>query len=221
MAATSTPKPPKTRDAQRSRAAILDAAEELFARDGFDATSLADIGDAAGVSRGTPSYFFGSKEELYMAVLERLYAARNAALEPAFAPLAEWAIAKAPSASLETVLARSVEGYLRFMHERPSYVDILEREALAGGDRLRALSNQSTIMEDTFALLRRRARARGLKSFDVDNAVTTLVSLGNLPVAHRNTMLRRQGASIDDPRYLTRRRRQIVDLMLHLLGGAA
>jgi TetR/AcrR family transcriptional regulator len=219
MAATAPTKPVKTRDAQRSRAAILDAAEELFARDGYDATSLADIGDAAGVSRGTPTYFFGSKEELYMAVLERLYDLRNAALEPAFAPLTAWATAKAPSESLETVLTQCVDAYLRFLHGRPSFVDILEREALAGGERLRRLSNQSTVMEDSFALLKRRARARGLRSFDVNNAVTTLVSLGNLPVAHRNTMLRRQGDDIHDPRYRSRRRRQIVDVMLHLLGG--
>jgi AcrR family transcriptional regulator len=64
--------PRRTRDAERTRRRILDAAEELFARQGFDAASLAAIGEAAGVSRGTPSYFFGSKEELYQAVLERM-----------------------------------------------------------------------------------------------------------------------------------------------------
>lgn len=32
---------------------------------------MADIGRAAGVSRGTPGYFFGHKEQLYRVVLER------------------------------------------------------------------------------------------------------------------------------------------------------
>jgi TetR/AcrR family transcriptional regulator len=220
MAEMSVTGAPRTRDAQRSRAAILDAAEELFARDGFDATSLAEIGDAAGVSRGTPSYFFGSKEELYVAVLERLYALRNEALEPAFAPLAAWALAKAPSEPLEAVLTRSVDGYLRFLHGRPSFVDIFEREALAGGDRLRRFNEQSTVIEDAFATLKRRARARGLKPFDVDHAVMTFVSLCVLPVAHRNTMLRRHGVSVDDRRFLTARRKQIVDLMLRVFRAA-
>ena len=63
----------RTRDAERSRAAILDAAERLFAAYGYHATSLQDVGDAAGVSRGTPSYFFRSKEGLYRAVLDRAF----------------------------------------------------------------------------------------------------------------------------------------------------
>ena len=62
---------PKQRDADRSRAAILDAAETLFAEHGFDAVTMAQVGAAAGVSRGTPGYFFGTKEALYRVVIER------------------------------------------------------------------------------------------------------------------------------------------------------
>ena len=61
----------RERNAGRSREAILDAAEQLFAERGYDATSLNDVGAAAGVSRGTPGYFFGGKQPLYRAVLER------------------------------------------------------------------------------------------------------------------------------------------------------
>ena len=78
--------PDRERNPARTRAAILDAAEKLFAGKGFDATSLNDVGTAAGVSRGTPGYFFGSKEELVRAVLvERmttLAEQRHARLEP-------------------------------------------------------------------------------------------------------------------------------------------
>ena len=74
--------PEKVRDAERSRAAILDAAESLFAAQGYDATSLTQVGAAAGVSRGTSGYFFGSKSELYQAVLDRCFAeVREAYLE--------------------------------------------------------------------------------------------------------------------------------------------
>ena len=211
--------PRKTRDAERTRRQILDAAEELFARQGFDAASLAAIGEAAGVSRGTPGYFFGSKEELYQAVLERMYADRTAALEPVFAPLAEWADQDDPGQPLRAVLTRSVEGYLRFLLDRPTYVDIIEREALAGGDRLRRIVNESTVMEDAFAALRRRADAHGLAAFDAGEAVMCLVGLGFTPIAHRNTMLRRQGMSLDGSRFLDRRTQHIADLLLHLLGA--
>ena len=70
----------KERDANRSRAAILDAAERLFADQGYDATSLSQVGAAAGVSRATPGYFFGSKSDLYQAVLDRCFAEVRAAV---------------------------------------------------------------------------------------------------------------------------------------------
>src|SRR5947207_15793219 len=63
----------KERNAERSRTAILRAAERLFATQGYEATSLNDVGAAAGVSRGTPGYFFGSKPELYQAVLDHSF----------------------------------------------------------------------------------------------------------------------------------------------------
>ena len=56
------------RDPERTREAVLGAAQRLFARKGYALTSLKEIGEEAGVLRGTPSYFFGSKEGLYVAV---------------------------------------------------------------------------------------------------------------------------------------------------------
>jgi AcrR family transcriptional regulator len=210
---------PRTRDAERTKRAILDAAEQVFADDGYDAASLVRIGEAAGVSRATPSYFFGSKERLYLAVLERMYAERTAALAPAFAPLVEWAEADAPAESLRSVLRRAVAGYLGFLIGRPTYVDIIEREALARGEHMAQLESQSTVMEDAFAALRRRARAHGLRNFDVTQAIISLVALGYMPVAHRGTLLRRHGLAYDDPRFLNRHTSHIVDVLLHTLGA--
>ncbi len=65
------PKTPNGRDAERSRNAILEASAQLFSQHGFNNTSVQQIADAANVARGTPNYFFGSKEELFKAVLER------------------------------------------------------------------------------------------------------------------------------------------------------
>jgi len=50
---------------------ILDAAEKLFARDGFHATSLRAITGDAAVNLAAVNYHFGSKEELLEAVIER------------------------------------------------------------------------------------------------------------------------------------------------------
>lgn len=50
---------------------ILDAAEELFARNGYHGTSLRTITGLAGVNLAAVSYHFGSKEALIEAVFER------------------------------------------------------------------------------------------------------------------------------------------------------
>src|SRR5262249_62096095 len=56
---------PRRRDAARSRQAILDAAERLFAEGGYDAVTLQAVGAAAGVSPGRPRDFFRSTGSLY------------------------------------------------------------------------------------------------------------------------------------------------------------
>jgi AcrR family transcriptional regulator len=50
---------------------ILDAAEELFTEHGFEATSLRSLTSAASVNLAAVNYHFGSKEELFQAVLTR------------------------------------------------------------------------------------------------------------------------------------------------------
>ena len=59
----------KSRDA--TTAAMLDAAEHLFAERGFTAVSVRDIARRAGVSHALVHRYLGSKEEVYRAVLER------------------------------------------------------------------------------------------------------------------------------------------------------
>lgn len=50
---------------------ILDAGERLFVEHGFEATSLRSLTAAAGVNLAAVHYHFGSKEELFQAVLTR------------------------------------------------------------------------------------------------------------------------------------------------------
>lgn len=55
------------------REQILDAAEELFARHGFAATSTRQITSAAGVRNASINYHFATKEALGVAVVERRF----------------------------------------------------------------------------------------------------------------------------------------------------
>lgn len=79
-----------TTTAGTAREQILDAAESLFARKGFDPTTIKEIGAAAGQNPALLYYYFGNKEALYRAVLHRivegLVARGSAGLESAGSP---------------------------------------------------------------------------------------------------------------------------------------
>ncbi|HOI95406.1 MAG TPA: TetR/AcrR family transcriptional regulator [Syntrophobacter fumaroxidans] len=62
----------RTRDSGGTRRAILDAAQRLFARNGFSGTSMREIAKASGVSQPLIHHYFGSKEGLYRAIKQRL-----------------------------------------------------------------------------------------------------------------------------------------------------
>jgi len=56
--------------ASPKRQAILDAATQLFLRDGFDRSSVDEIAEAAGVSKRTLYDYFGDKAGLLQAVFD-------------------------------------------------------------------------------------------------------------------------------------------------------
>ena len=61
----------ETRSAAATKERILDAAEALFMEHGFEGTSLRVITPAADVNLASAHYHFGSKEDLFEAVLRR------------------------------------------------------------------------------------------------------------------------------------------------------
>lgn len=61
-----------------TRDAILNAAEELFAEQGFAATPISAIATRAGVTKSLVHHYFGSKEALYEAVQETRFAEYHA-----------------------------------------------------------------------------------------------------------------------------------------------
>ena len=63
------------RDAERTQQAIIAAAEEEFADKGLAGARVDTIAEQSGVNKRMLYYYFGSKENLYVAVLERAYGA--------------------------------------------------------------------------------------------------------------------------------------------------
>jgi TetR/AcrR family acrAB operon transcriptional repressor len=57
-------------EAAQTRQSLLDAALTTFSRQGFAATRLEDVAEAAGVTRGAIYHHFGSKADLFLALIE-------------------------------------------------------------------------------------------------------------------------------------------------------
>lgn len=76
MVGSKTPRQAERR--AQTRAAVLDAAYEVFARDGYHAATLAAIATRAEVSKGALYYSFDSKEDLFLSMLQERLAARAA-----------------------------------------------------------------------------------------------------------------------------------------------
>jgi AcrR family transcriptional regulator len=110
--------------AEEARAArrdqIIAAAAECFARSGYHVTTMADIAEAAGVSKGTPYLYFASKEALFIALYEEWDCGLAARVDAAVGGLAEPA-----RRSPRTVLAAVVSAIASHVTGNPQACRVL------------------------------------------------------------------------------------------------
>ena len=64
------PKPKQVRDADKTRAAILAAATDLFSEKGFIGASISDIAEIVGVSKSSIYHYFPSKEAILHSLID-------------------------------------------------------------------------------------------------------------------------------------------------------
>ncbi len=201
----------RTRDAERTRTAVIDAAEGLFAVNGYEATSLAAVGVRAGVSRGTPGYFFGSKADLYRAVVERAFAD---ALDAVRSGRTRALRSGRPASD---VLAGAVSDYVDFVAEHPAFVQLVQRHALGDGPTdIELPLSQAVGSEAVDALIQELgypARARTA----VMHVLLSLVALTWFPQLHANTLVTSIGFNPRDPRFVADRKRHVTTLLLAAL----
>ncbi len=179
---------PRQRDADRSRVAILDAAETLFAAHGFEAVTMAQIGAAAGVSRGTPGYFFGSKEALYTLVVRR--AASTLRMLAQTLRVRDAAGAR----DRDAVLGDTVDALLALLTSRRSIVALLDQQA--GG--LDAQPHAEALRDALSAL-----------GPDADRAALTVLAMCWFPLS-QPAAARALGQDPDAPGFAQRWRDQVV-----------
>ncbi|MBS2007662.1 MAG: TetR family transcriptional regulator [Cyanobacteria bacterium SZAS TMP-1] len=109
-----------TRDAEATRASIMDAAEEEFSRYGLQGARTESIAAQTGVTKAMIHYYFESKENLYREVLRRTFTRRTQTLESLNLS------ALAPTAALKVIF----DDLLAEMFRHPTIASILFFESL-------------------------------------------------------------------------------------------
>lgn len=107
-----------TPKAERTRAAVLEAAETLFAERGFAATRLGDVAERVGIRRASIVYYFRDKRDLYDAVLAQVF---GGLLERTQAALLG-------RGRLGDRIEAAVGAWVDYVGERPSLARLLLRE---------------------------------------------------------------------------------------------
>lgn len=203
----------RERNAARSRNAILDAAERLFAERGYDATSLSDVGTAAGVSRGTPGYFFGAKADLYQAVLDRCLQEVRAAVRSG----RERALASGKTP--EEILAGAVAEYFDFLAAHPSFVQLIERAAIGASELPDDVPPALAAGQEALAAIAAELGLDPSPSGEAAQLLLSVISLCWFPLVHARTVVRAVGVDLSTPALREQRKQHVVSLVIHGLRG--
>ncbi|MBW2713162.1 MAG: TetR/AcrR family transcriptional regulator [Deltaproteobacteria bacterium] len=103
---------------EKTRQKILDAAEEIFARDGFDAARMEDIANAVGIQRAGLFYYYKDKSALYQAMLDTVLSEL----------LAKMTKELDPELPLLDQVENCAVAWVDFVWRRPDFARILLRE---------------------------------------------------------------------------------------------
>ncbi|WP_158088648.1 TetR/AcrR family transcriptional regulator [Thermoactinospora rubra] len=141
--------------AETTRRSILEAALTSFAERGYEAVSLRDIAERAGIAHGLIRHHFGGKDALWRAVVD-LADGRFAAL--AGPALEEAAAEPDPVAAL----GHAVEGLVTASARHPQLVRLLLTESTRGGPRLEQILERMAPLRSALAGLLARLQGEGL-----------------------------------------------------------
>ncbi|MDP9045175.1 MAG: TetR family transcriptional regulator [Pseudomonadota bacterium] len=148
-------------EAQATRSHILDTAELVFERHGVSGTSLTDIAQAAGLTRGAIYWHFQNKADLFNAMMERV----TLPLEEADGEIA----LKGPDLTLAQI--------------RNGFVDVLRR--ISTEPQLRRVFDIAThkveYVGEMIAVRERHLAMRNECLADMERALRRAVASGELP----------------------------------------
>ncbi len=202
----------KRLDPERTRQDILAAAHEEFVQHGLSGARVDAIAARTNTAKRMIYYYFGSKEGLYLAVLERAYTAiriAEAALDLDLLP---------PRAAIQ----RMVEFTFDYHDGHPDFVRLVSIENINQGRFIARSSTIRTVSMSVAQVLQRildRGRAAGLFRADLDalDVHMMISSLSIFRVANRHTFTTLFPFDMDDAALRQKHRAFMVDAVLRSL----
>lgn len=195
--------------AQATRDSILRAATKVFAKNGFAGGRVEQISKAAKSYDRMIYYYFGNKEDLFVAVLEEMYRRFNEAESQL--ELDE----EKPVESLKVVI-RFMWGYYQ---KNPEFITLLNSENLHRGKHItksmRAREYSSPAIEILQRVLQGGAR-QGLFRSDLAarDVYLTIAALGYFYLSNRYTLSAFLGEQLDSPEAMAHWEQVIIDTVL-------
>jgi AcrR family transcriptional regulator len=202
----------KPKAPEANRAGIIAAAIDEFAARGFKGASMDAIAARTHTTRALINYYFGSKEKLYIAVLEQVYAEIREA---------EGELDLDHLAALDAI-RRIVEFTFHYYLEHEGFVRLVVAENQARGRHLRKSKAMRTLNRpiiDRLARVIARGQAEGRFRPDADPVEIhkAIAALGIFNVTNRYTFgaifQREMGANGD----VARRREIVAEIILSYL----
>ncbi|MER7282963.1 TetR/AcrR family transcriptional regulator [Dactylosporangium sp. NPDC000244] len=206
----------RRRDADRTRREILDVATQEFANRGYDGTRVDAIAERTRTTKRMIYYYFSSKRQLYVAVLERSYAQIReveAGLNLDHLPPAE-------------AIRRLAEITFDHHEASPDFIRLVSIENIHRGKHIGQLESLAALNSPAIQLVEqilKRGRADGAFREDVD-AIDVHLAISAycfFRIANRYTFTAIFGRDPVDPDRRDHYRRQLGDMIVsHLLVGS-
>jgi TetR/AcrR family transcriptional regulator len=162
----------RAHDAEGTREAILNAAEEVFAEHGFDGARIDAIAEVAGYNKSLIFHYYGDKLGLYAAVLQRIDRQMAEIQTKILGPLLEHESFASDAETFRTFLGTVVQLLFDMLLTNPRMARMLAWEAAEGWQTYRQAA--SLLQTEDVGLLRRilrQAKEAGLIRAEIDPVV--------------------------------------------------
>jgi AcrR family transcriptional regulator len=213
-AATKSERPVKIRrrNATVTRARILDAAKHEFAARGLKDGRIEDVAKRASANRRMIYYYFGSKDALYLAALEGVYAELMDEERKIDVDNLD------PIDAITEIVRLKIEHYVR----RPEFISFLNMENLYGAKHLRhskRIADFKAPLTDILARVLKRGQRSGLFRSDIDpvDLYISVCALGYLYFSNKYTFGVIFGRDLTAPPAVKRRKATITDMIMRYL----